>query len=122
MIEVLFRNMDASQSLKSYLKYELRDIIFKHPRPALLKTRVTISMSKTPFQFGEGHFCLKIVAGHNSAHPLIVEKSAVTLAEAVKAALDTFSIVVERENHRHQRQNRHKTRMFEENLRIQQPS
>lgn len=118
MIAVLFRNMDASESLRSYLKFELRDIIFKHPRPALIKTRATISMHKTPFQMGVNHFCVKIVAGSNFAHPLVVEKSAVTLHEAVKEALDTFSLVVEKENHRHQRKDRHEIRMFEEQIRL----
>ncbi len=117
MIKILFRNMDSSEALRSYLRYELRDIIFKHPRPALVKTLVTLSMNKTPFQVGKDHFTIKIVAGPNLAHPLVVEKSAVTLLEAVRLALDTFSLVVEKESHRHQRQDRHETRVFEDRLR-----
>ena len=117
MIEVLFRNMDTSESLRTHLKYELRDVIFKHPRPALIKTRVTLSMSKTPFHFGKNHFTVKIVAGYNMTHPLVVQKSAVTLTEAVREALDTFSLVVEKENHRHLRQDRHETRVFEDKIR-----
>ncbi len=117
MIEVLFRNMDSSESLRAYLKYELRDVIFKHPRPALLRTRATISMTKTPFQFSENHFTVKIVAGQNMVHPLVVEKSAVTLTEAVRQALETFSLIVEKENHRHLRHDRHQERIFDQQIR-----
>ena len=117
MIEVLFRNMDSSESLRAYLKHELRIVIFKHPRPALLKTRATISMNKTPFQFGENHFNIKIVSGPNMAHPLVVEKSAVTLTEAIREALDTFSLIVEKENHRHLRRDRHEERVFDQRIR-----
>ena len=50
-------------------------------------------------------------------HPLVVEKSAVTLTEAVREALETFSLIVEKENHRHLRHDRHQERIFDQRIR-----
>jgi ribosome-associated translation inhibitor RaiA len=114
MIEVLFRNMDASESLRTYLTDQMRGIIFSHPRPALLRTRASVEAHKPPYQTGKDHFTVKIVSGSNMAEPIVVEKTANLLHDAVQAALQTFSVMVERVNHRHRVHDRHRAREIKE--------
>lgn len=113
MIDVAFKNMDSSESLRRYLQEQVAQIISHFPRPSLHHTRVTLDVHNSRFHQGKDHFTTKIVAVAKGDHPIVVEKKGLNIHESVQLALHSFKMAVEKYSDKYKFDRRRRNRMIE---------